>query len=64
MKNIIESINSSNLKIGIVGDSMLDEYFNVNVRKISPEFPDTILRDYIYKHNKEADMALVVREPF
>ena len=34
------------------------------IRKISPEFPDTILRDYIYKHNKEADMALVVREPF
>ena len=34
------------------------------IRKISPEFPDTILRHYIYKHNKEADMALVVREPF
>lgn len=43
MKNIIESINSSNLRIGIVGDSMLDEYFNVNVRKISPEFPIPVM---------------------
>jgi hypothetical protein len=34
------------------------------IRKISPEFPDAILRHYIYKHGKEADMALVVREPF
>lgn len=34
------------------------------IRKISPEFPDAILRHYIYKHAKEADMALVIREPF
>lgn len=34
------------------------------IRKISPEFPDTILRHYIYKHTKESDMALVIRDPF
>ncbi len=34
------------------------------IRKISPEFPDTILRHYIYKHSKESDMALVIRDPF
>ena len=42
MHKIIESL-PSNLKIGIVGDSMLDEYFNVNVRKISPEFPIPVM---------------------
>jgi hypothetical protein len=34
------------------------------IRKISLEFPDTILRHYIYKHSKETDMALVIRDPF
>ena len=34
------------------------------IRKISPEFPDDILRHYIYKHRKEEDMSLVIRDPF
>jgi len=34
------------------------------IRKISTEFPDAVLRHYIYKHTKEADMALVIRDPF
>ena len=38
--------------------------FAMFIRKISPEFPDTILRHYIYKHNKEDDMSLVIPEPF
>ena len=33
------------------------------IRKISPEFPDAILRHYIYEKNKDNDDKLVVREP-
>ena len=34
------------------------------IRKISTEFPDTVLRHYIYKHRNDQDNALVIREPF
>lgn len=33
------------------------------IRKISPQFPDEILKYYIYNHNKERDDKLVVKEP-
>jgi hypothetical protein len=33
------------------------------IRKIAPEFPDEILRHYIYEHNKEKDNNLVLKEP-
>jgi D-beta-D-heptose 7-phosphate kinase / D-beta-D-heptose 1-phosphate adenosyltransferase len=31
------------LKIGVLGDAMIDEYFNVRVKKISPEFPIPVM---------------------
>ena len=37
--------------------------YHIFIRKISPEFPDEILRHYIYEHNKEKDDALVIIEP-
>lgn len=33
------------------------------IRKISPEFPNNILTDYIYKHNKDYDDKLILNEP-
>lgn len=33
------------------------------IRKIAPEFPDEILRHYIYEHDKEKDDQLVLIEP-
>lgn len=43
MKNILEKIKHSDIRIAVVGDSMLDEYFNVSVKKISPEFPIPVM---------------------
>lgn len=31
------------LNIGVVGDAMIDQYFNVRVKKISPEFPIPVM---------------------
>lgn len=31
------------VKVGVVGDAMVDEYFNVKVKKISPEFPIPVM---------------------
>ena len=33
------------------------------IRKVAPEFPDEVLRHYIYKHNAVEDLELVVKEP-
>jgi D-beta-D-heptose 7-phosphate kinase/D-beta-D-heptose 1-phosphate adenosyltransferase len=33
---------SKKLKIYVIGDSLIDEYYNVNVNRISPEFPGII----------------------
>lgn len=43
MKDILEKIKNSNIRIAVIGDSMLDEYFDVSVRKISPEFPIPVM---------------------
>lgn len=34
---------SPTVKVGIVGDAMIDQYFNVRVKKISPEFPIPVM---------------------
>jgi D-beta-D-heptose 7-phosphate kinase/D-beta-D-heptose 1-phosphate adenosyltransferase len=31
------------INVGVVGDAMVDEYFNVRVKKISPEFPIPVM---------------------
>ena len=33
------------------------------IRKVAPEYPNEILRHYIYEHGKELDDKLVIREP-
>jgi len=38
----LEAISPA-VKVGVIGDAMLDEYFNVRVKKISPEFPIPVM---------------------
>lgn len=35
--------DKNSVKIGIVGDSMIDQYYHVDVQKISPEFPIPVM---------------------
>lgn len=37
--------------------------YHIFIRKIAPEFPDDILKHYIYEHDKEKDEKLVLIEP-
>lgn len=37
--------------------------YHIFIRKIAPEFPDQILKHYIYEHDKENDDKLVLSEP-
>lgn len=45
--NILDSFLQSDLnnriKIGVIGDAMIDSYYDVNVKKISPEFPIPVM---------------------
>jgi len=43
MKDIFDKILCSEIRIGVIGDSMIDEYYNVSVKKISPEFPIPVM---------------------
>jgi hypothetical protein len=45
-------------------DTELEKHkYAMFIRKMAPEFPNEILRHYIYEQNKEADDKLVVIEP-
>lgn len=43
IKEFIEKNNEERLSIAVVGDAMVDEYFSVNVSRISPEFPIPVM---------------------
>lgn len=36
-------LDKNKTKIGVVGDAMIDQYYHVNVKKISPEFPIPVM---------------------
>jgi hypothetical protein len=38
--------------------------YTIFIRKFSPEFPDEIIRHYIYEFNKDKDDKLILFEPF
>lgn len=48
MENILQFLerdkNGPRLKIAVLGDSMIDEYFDVQVKRISPEYPIPIIQ--------------------
>lgn len=39
------------LSIAVVGDSMLDEYYNVNISRVSPEYPVSVLESESFAHD-------------
>jgi hypothetical protein len=43
--------------------SLESEKYAMFLRKVSPTFPDTILREYIYEKTKEKDGELPIVEP-
>jgi len=56
--------NANELDIKFI-DNIFNEHKYVSfIRKISPEFPDSILNNYIYIKNKKDDDLLILNEPF
>jgi len=50
--------------IKFIDKSLNNDKYVMFIRKISPEFPDTVLREYIYNYSKEKDDKLVISNPF
>ena len=49
--------------IKFIDNSVKNDKCVMFIRKISKEFPDTVLREYIYNYSKETDDKLIVRIP-
>jgi hypothetical protein len=59
--HIFKDANNADIKFI---DTELDKNkYALFIRKMAPEFPDDILRDYIYEKNKQRDDALVIVTP-
>jgi hypothetical protein len=54
---------ANELDIKFIDNSLKKDKYVMFIRKIAPEFPDEILRYYIYEHSKKNDENLNLREP-
>lgn len=55
--------DANELDIKFIDNVVKNEKFVVFIRKIAPEFPDEILRYYIYEYGKEEDEKMVLIMP-
>jgi hypothetical protein len=52
------------LDIKFIENALNNNKYSIFIRKISPEFPDEILKKFIYEYSKDKDNALQINEPF
>ena len=50
--------------IKFIENSLSKNKYSMFIRKISPEFPDEILKKYIYEYSKDEDNNLQINKPF
>ena len=43
LHELLDKLNEEKLKVVVVGDAMLDEYFQVEANRVSPEFPIPVM---------------------
>ena len=54
---------ADNKDIQFIEDSLLKNNYTMFIRKVAINFPDEILRNYIYEYSREEDDKLVIRMP-
>jgi hypothetical protein len=55
--------HANELDIKFIDNSLEKDKYVAFIRKVAREFPDEVLRHYIYEHSKKKDEALTIREP-
>ena len=56
--------HADDMDIQFIKNELERNNYAVFIRKVDPEFPDDILKYYIYEYNKVSDDSLVLVEPF
>jgi len=59
--HVFKDANEADIKF--LDDELERNFYACFIRKVATEFPDEILRHYIYENNKEKDNQLVLIEP-
>jgi hypothetical protein len=55
--------DANNADIKFIDTELDKNKYAMFIRKMAPEFPDDVLRSYIYEKNKQRDNALVITTP-
>lgn len=59
--HVFKDANEDDIKF--IDKELVRNFYAMFIRKVAPEFPDEILRHYIYEHTKNDDDRLVLIEP-
>jgi hypothetical protein len=59
--HIFKDANEKDIKF--IDTELEKNKYSMFIRKISPEFPNEILREYIYQKYKDCDNNLILKEP-
>lgn len=59
--HLFKDANEEDIKF--IDKELVRNFYAMFIRKVAPEFPDEILRHYIYDHTKNDDNRLVLVEP-
>jgi len=51
------------MDIEFINKNLEKNKYAMFIRKVAPEFPEDILKHYIYERYREKDKQLVIREP-
>ena len=55
--------DGNELDIKFINKSFVNDKYAMFIRKIAPDFPNAILREYIYEKSKEKDDQIIIVEP-
>jgi hypothetical protein len=58
---LFKEANEKDLKF--IESELQKNKYAMFIRKVAPEFPNNILRNYIYEYNKSEDKKLILKEP-
>jgi len=56
--------DGNGLDIEFINKNLEKNKYAMFIRKVAPEFPEDILKHYIYEHYRVKDNKLIIREPF
>ena len=60
--HLFKDVNELDIKF--IDENLEKCGFSMFIRKVSPEFPNGVLKQYIYEKNRDKEAKLIVKEPY